>query len=331
MPSIDQQTRPATLAIVAALGAVYLFWGGTFLAIRYAVADIPPLLMMAFRCTGGAAVLSLWLLWRRPVASPLRASAREWRTAAMAGALLFLGCHGLLAWAQQRVTSGQAALVMTAIPLFMVLLSSLHLRSAPSTRVLLGLALGTTGVATLVGTGVWSARPLDLAALIASAFAWALGSLVGRSGPRASSSVLTTVMQLTAGAVWLLMVSAATGEMTGWSPADVSARAILSLAFLILCGTALAFAGYTWLLTVTTPAVATSYAFVNPVVALTLAWAVGDEVFSGRTVVAAVLVLAAIALTRERSSRKVVRHGPPSEPAFAPELRPSVREGTGGA
>lgn len=294
------QARTRALGILSAIASVYFFWGGTFLAIRYAVADIPPLMMMALRCTGGAAVLSLWLLWRRPHPSPPGASARAWGSAAIVGALLFVGCHGLLAWAQQRVTSGQAALVMTSIPLFVVMLHAAHSRRPPALRVVIGLATGVAGVATLVGTGVFTARPIDLAALIIASFAWALGSLVGRSGPRASSSILTTVMQLAAGAVWLYMASAASGELAGWSPLDVSARAMLSLAFLIVCGTALAFAAYTWLLTVTTPAVATSYAFVNPVVALALAWIVGDEAFSGRTVIAAALVLLAVALTRER-------------------------------
>src|SRR5690606_7295747 len=145
-----------------------------------------------------------------------------------------------------------------------------------------------------------TAGPFVLARIIMAALAWAVGSLVGRSVLRASSSILTLVLQLAAWAAWLYVASAASGGLAGWSPLDVSARAMLSLAFLIVCGTALAFAAYTWLLTVTTPAVATSYAFVNPVVALALAWIVGDEAFSGRTMIAPALVLLAVALTRER-------------------------------
>jgi drug/metabolite transporter (DMT)-like permease len=217
---------------------------------------------------------------------------------------LALGCHGLLAWAEQRVSSGQAALVMTAIPLWIVVLSAAISRRRPSTPVLAGLALGIAGVAVLTRGGVWTGRPIDVAVLVIGTFTWAAGSLVGKHGAHSASVAHMTAMQLTAGAAWLLIASAATGELASWTPAQLTARSVMALAFLIVCGTVLGFGAYNWLLRVTTPAAASSYAFVNPIVALALGWAVGDGIITGRTVIAAVLVLLALALTRARPSRQ---------------------------
>ncbi|MEO8201814.1 MAG: EamA family transporter [Gemmatimonadota bacterium] len=282
--------------LIAAFAAIYIFWGASFLAVRYAVADIPPLLTMGFRCAGGAVILSLWVRARDEWAPTTRA---EWKTAALAGALLFIVCHGLLAWAEQRVTSGTAALFLTGIPLWAVLLTSWQHRQAPSRRILLALVLGIAGVAVLTGGGGWSGQTIDKIALIVSAFGWAAGSLVGRHGSRPRSSTQATTMQLVAGAVWLLSASVLSGELTGWSPSHVTMRSALAMVFLVTCGTAIGFGAYTWLLRVTRPAVATSYAFVNPIVALGLGWIVGDDRVTGRTLVAAVLVIGAVLLTRE--------------------------------
>lgn len=293
--------RPSRAALVAAFAALYVFWGGTFLAIRYAVAEIPPLLMMATRCAAGAAILFGWLAWRRQLERPTRA---QWLTSAAAGAFLFVGCHGLLAWAEQRVTSGQAALYATATPLWIVLLDALHSRRAPARRVLAGLALGTLGVAVLTAGGATSGTAVDRIVLIVGGLYWAAGSLVARDGARPKSAFQSTAMQLAAGAAALLLASALTGELSGgWTPAQATIRGIVSLAFLVVCGTILGFGAYTWLMRVATPATVSTYAFVNPVVALTLGWAVGDDIITWRTAVAAALVIGAVLLTREGSSR----------------------------
>jgi drug/metabolite transporter (DMT)-like permease len=282
--------------LIAAFAAIYIFWGASFLAVRYAVADIPPLLTMGIRCAGGAVILSLWA---RARGEWEQTTLPEWKTAAIAGALLFIVCHGLLAWAEQRVSSGTAALFLTGIPLWAVVLSSIRIKRAPSRRVILALALGVCGVAVLSGGGAWTGRTIDQIALVVSAFGWAAGSLVGRHGARPKSSTQATAMQLTAGAVWLLTASVVANELPGWSPSAITHRSAVAMIFLVICGTAIGFGAYTWLLRVTRPAVATSYAFVNPVVALALGWAVGDDRLTGRTIVAAVLVIGAVALTRE--------------------------------
>ena len=287
--------------LVGAFAAIYIMWGGTFLAIRYAVADVPPLMTMVLRCAGGAALLFAWLAWRGTLHRPSRA---QWLTAGVAGAFLFLGCHGLLAWAEQRVSSGEAALFMTAIPLWLIALEAVLLRRPPSGRVLLSLSLGVAGVAVLTSGEGWSGGVADRVALIVSALFWAVGTLIVRRAGAPLPAAQSTAMQLAAGAVVLLAASAAVGEPAGWSPADITPRAALALVFLILGGTVLGFGAYTWLLRVTSAAAVSTYAFVNPIIALSLAWAVGDGELSARTAMAAVLVVAAVVFTREPKRRR---------------------------
>jgi drug/metabolite transporter (DMT)-like permease len=282
------------------LATTYLVWGSTFLAIRWAVADIPPFLLIGVRCGLGAMILLTWLRWRGVAVKP---GARELRTAAVAGTLMFVGCHGLLAWAEQRVPSGTAALYLTTVPVWLVLFSAMRARRAPRPRVLVGLALGVTGVAVLtVGDGAaYSGGATDRLALLASGFAWAAGSLVALHGTRPASMTHAIALQLGAGAVVVLALSAALGEWGGWTPTEVSARGWAALTFLVLGGTVLGFAAYTWLLHVASPAAAGSYAFVNPVVALGLAWAVGDQALTGWTLIAGTLVLLAVGLSVHRA------------------------------
>jgi drug/metabolite transporter (DMT)-like permease len=299
-------------AVVAAFAAIYLFWGGTFLAIRYAVTEVPPLLTIAVRCVGGAALLYGWLVWRGGAEGATRS---QWLTSLLAGLFLFVGCHGVLAWAEQRVSSGQAALFMTSIPLWLVLLTSVRQRRAPAGMVIAGLVLGTAGVALLSqGNGTWSGTLTDRLALIGSGLSWAIGSVIARDGARPTSAAQSTAMQLAAGGAVVLALSLTTGELAGWSLQQVTPRGAVSLFFLVVAGTVLGFGAYTWLLRVTTPAAVGTYAFVNPVVALALAWAVGDEPFSMRTLLAAAVTIAAVLLIWKSSRtprQPSVRHFEP--------------------
>jgi drug/metabolite transporter (DMT)-like permease len=290
------RTEPtgSRLGIVAAFAAIYFFWGATFLALRYAVQEVPPLVTIATRCVGGALVLFAWLYWRGGLE---RTTRQQWVTSALAGAFLFVGGHGVLAWAEQRVPSGQAALFMTCIPLWLVLLTSVRERRPPSRLVIAGLGLGTLGVAFLArGSGDWSGTLLDRLALIGSGLSWAIGSIIARDGARPASAAQSTAMQLAAGGVAVVALSLITGQLTGWSPSEITPRGAASLAFLVVAGTVLGFGAYTWLLQVTTPAAVGTYAFVNPMVALALAWTVGDEPFSVRTIVSGIMVLGGVLL-----------------------------------
>ena len=289
------QPGPRRLTLVAAFAAIYLFWGATFLAVRYAVLVVPPMLIISFRCAGGALILFAWLAWRRELERPTWA---QWRTAALAGLFLFLGSHVSMAWAEQRMSSGQAALFMSTIPLWIILMESVKARAMPSARVLVGIALGMVGVGVLGGGGALNAgRPIDRVLVTFGAFCWAAGSLVGRHGSRPSSATQSTAMQLACGAFWVFTVSSLRGDLAKLSMARLDVRTELALLFLVLCGTVLAFGSFTWLLRVASPAAVSSYAFVNPIVALALGVAVGDDALSGRVALSAVLVIGAVALT----------------------------------
>jgi drug/metabolite transporter (DMT)-like permease len=289
------------LGLAGAFAAIYLFWGGTFLAIRYAVMEVPPLLTIAIRCIGGAVILYAWLCWRGGFESTTR---KQWLISGIAGVFLFVGCHGVLAWAEQRVSSGQAALYLTSISLWLVLLTAIRERRLPTTQVMAGLILGVVGVAVLVSGNSASGSLLDRLVLIGTGLSWALGSLIAREGARPSSVVHSTAMQLAAGGAAVLALSLLTGELVGWDVSQVTSRGAGSLAFLVLAGTVLGFGAYTWLLQVTSPAVVGTYSFVNPVVALGLAWAVGDEAFSLRTILAATIVLGSVFLIWRSSAAK---------------------------
>jgi drug/metabolite transporter (DMT)-like permease len=323
VPSSAAGLRSAPkLGLAAAFAAIYLFWGGTFLALRYAVAEVPPLLTIAIRCVGGAALLYAWLASRRELESSTRS---QWVTSLLAGAFLFVGGHGALAWAEQRVSSGQAALFMTSIPLWLVLLTSIRERRAPTRLVVAGLMLGVLGVALLTrGAGSWSGTLLDRVALLGSGLSWAIGSIIARDGSRPASAAQSTAMQLAAGGAVVLTLSLFSGELLAWDPDRVSARGAGSVLFLVLAGTVLGFGAYTWLLQVTTPALVGTYAFVNPVVALSLAWMVGDEPFSVRTIVAGATVLTAVILiwTSSRGSERHRSNTNTSSPALAHRPQP---------
>ena len=178
-------------------------------------------------------------------------------------------------------------------------LESVLLRRAPSRRIVLSLLLGVAGVAVLTGGEGWSGGLTVRAVLLVSALFWAVGTVVVRRAGAPLPAAQSTAMQLGAGAVALLVASVAVGEPAGWRPSEITPRASLALVFLILGGTVLGFGAYTWLLRVTSSAAVSTYAFVNPLIALGLAWAVGDGELSPRTGVAAVLVVGAVIFTRE--------------------------------
>ena len=316
------QHSPNRAALLAAFAAVYLFWGATFLAVRYAVLVVPPMLIIVIRCTGGALILGSWLAWRRQLERPTLA---QWRTAAIAGLFLFLGSHVSMAWAEQRMSSGQAALYMSSIPLWVVLLESARLRAMPGLRVLVGIALGIVGVGILAGGNALDAGLLsDRVIITFGAFCWALGSLVGRFGARPSVATQATAMQLAAGAVWTLMASAVHGDFSRFALSQLTTRSVLALLFLVLCGTVLAFGSFTWLMRVASPAAVSSYAFVNPMVALALGVLVGDDRLTSRVVISALLVIGAVVLTmRAAPPKPAVARGASREGDLLPETAPA--------
>ncbi len=304
------QTQPAPRArIVLAFAAIYLIWGSTYLAIRIAVAEVPPLLMAGARMLAAGTVL--YAVARRTGAPP--PTGREWRGAALGGALLFLAGNGALAWAEQRVPSGLAALMMAMTPLFAVLLEVAERGGRrPGARAALGVALGLAGVAVLVGgPGIGGLRPdgLTMLVLVGGDFAWALGSTqrVGRLLPR--SPAMSAAAQLLAGGGLLLVAGLAAGEGPRLAAGGVTARALLAIGYLVVFGSLVAFTAYTWLLGVVPVSRVATYAFVNPVVAVLLGWSLGGETIGPRELVAAAAVVAAVALIVTRPARRAVPAG----------------------
>lgn len=277
-----------------AFAAVYLIWGSTFLTIHYAVLTIPPYLMAGIRFLVPGLLLYVWLRLRG-LPKPAKG---QWKNAGFIGALLLLGGNGGVSWAQQRVPSGIAALMIGFVPLWMVLLDWLKPGGKrPGAPVLSGLLLGVLGM--LVLTSPWEEGVIDPAgawALMAAALSWAVGSLYSRSARLPSSLLMTTAMQMTAGGLLLLLVGTLFGEWASFHWQEVALRSWLSLAYLAIAGALVAFTAYAWLLQNTTAAKASTYAFVNPVIAVFLGWAVAGEEFTVRTAVASALIVLAVAL-----------------------------------
>src|ERR1043166_9311468 len=290
--------------IILAFTAVYVLWGSTFLAMRFAVQSIPPFLMAGTRHSLAGLLMYAWVARR---GAP-RASAAQWRTAAVVRVLILCIGNGAGAWAEQKVPSGIAALLVATVPVWMVLVDWLRPRGAhPGTGVIAGLVLGLAGLVLLVGpgefTGQGSVDTTGAMALVAGSFSWALGSLIARQSARPASPLLATGMQMVAGGAALLVASAVAHEPSPFSLAQVTLRSTLAWSYLLVFGSLLGYTAYVYLLGATTVARVSTYAYVNPLVAVLLGWAFAGEALTPRTLVAAAVILGGVAIiTMSRSA-----------------------------
>ena len=289
--------RPTTAALVAAFAAIYLIWGSTYLAIRYAIETLPPLLMMGIRHLCAGAALYAWTRLRGTPAPKLR----EWLHPALIGALLFLGGHGSLAWAEQHVPSGIAALLVATLPMWIVVLARIKgTERRFGGRALSGLVLGFAGVAVLFGPDVLQhsgeVNLLGAGAVLFGTFIWAAGTIYMRSVKMPDSPVISSAMQMLAGGAALMVAATLTRETSNFHLSAVSGRSWLALAYLAVFGSIIAFTAYSWLHTVATPSRVATYAYVNPVVAVLLGWLLAAEPMGFYTVIAMVVILAGVAL-----------------------------------
>ena len=321
MPDAPVRGKPRA-EILLAFGAVYVLWGSTYLAIRIGVETIPPFVLAGLRHLTAGVVLYAWVRGTKRAARP---EPRHWRSTALVGGLLLLGGNGLVTWAEQRVPSGLAALIVASVPLWMTVLDALLSRQRPHGVVLAGLALGLGGIAFLAAPGRFAGGgridPLGAAALLTASLLWAIGSLVSRRVALPPSTLLATAMEMVAGGVILLAVAGLTGELGAASLPAVSARSLLALGYLIVAGSLLGFSAYIFLLGATTPARVSTYAYVNPIVAVFLGWLAAGEAVTARTLVSAAVIVAAVAL--------IIRHGA-SRPAARPEEEPAPLRAQGG-
>lgn len=320
------RAHPSRAQILANFAAVYVVWGSTYLAIRFAIETIPPLLMAGIRFLVAGSVLYAWARAR----GAERPSRVNWRAALVAGALLLFGGNGAVVWAEQLVPSGIAALLVATVPIWMVLVEWLaHRGGRPSAGVVAGLVLGLGGLAVLVGPsalmGGGGVAPLGAAVLTIGSIAWAVGSLYTRHAPLPRLPLLSTAMEMLAGGAVLVVVSLVSGEAARLHPHAVTARSLVALGYLVVFGSLVGFTAYVWLLNNVQPTLVSTYAYVNPIVAVFLGWAIAGEPITARTIVASAIIIAAVALISLGKREKTPR--PVSAPHAAPGGSVSRAEG----
>lgn len=297
--------------LVAAFAAVYLIWGSTYLAIRLAVEGIPPMLMLGARF--GVAGLLMYGFLR--VRGAQRATPEEWRNAAVVGGLLLFLGTGSVAWAEQYIDSGLAALLVTTVPVWMVVLDWLANGRRPGIPTMVGIGVGFAGVAILVspgGAGAADAVAGDMrlgAGLVVlfGSFMWSLGSVYSKRAKLPANPFVATAVQMTAGGALLTLAGLMTGELRRFDVAAIELSAVLAWAYLLVFGSFVAFTAYVWLLRNTTPAAVSTYAFVNPAVAVFVGWLFAGEVIDGRMVTAMLMLLAAVAVINVRAAQRAAR------------------------
>ena len=281
-----------------ALIAVYLIWGSTYLAIRYVVETIPPFIGMSMRFISAGVVLYIWRIFKGD-SVPTR---RQWRDTGIIGLLLLVGGNGIVSWAEQFVPSGIAALLISTMPIWMVIIESLRRGGEkPKVKTVIGLILGFSGVALMIGPGelsneIGKLHPLGLIALPTAALLWSLGSVYSKSADLPSSSLMTTSAEMLIGSAGLFLVGTLRGEWGIFNFAAVTNESWAGLLYLAIVGSLGGFVAYAYLLKNAPISLVSTYAYVNPVIALLLGAWIAQESLDGRTIIAAVIILGAVIL-----------------------------------
>ena len=288
-------SQPRAWKVLLAFAIIYFVWGSTFLAIRVGVREVPPFLLAGMRFLVAGIVLYGWMRVRG-APSP---TAREWGAASLLAILIFLLDYGLLFWAERRVPSGIAAVMMATIPVFMAIAEIVFLRTQRLTlRLGLALLTGLAGVAVLVGHSIELGQaPVDTAgacALIVAAISWSVAASLTRRMPLPADKAMSSGAQMFAGGVLLTLIAALLGEFRGFHVQAVSRGAWLALAYLIMAGSIIGFTAYVWLIDHQSPTKVGTYAYVNPVIAVLVGYFLGGEAIGPRTVAGTVLVLVSV-------------------------------------
>jgi drug/metabolite transporter (DMT)-like permease len=313
-----ESTHRPTWKTLLAFAIIYFVWGSTFLAIRIGVREVPPFLLAAMRFLVAGLILYFWMI-AQGERSP---TARQWTSASILAILIFVLDYGLLFWAEQRVPSGVAAVMMATIPVFMALSEIIFLRTQRLTiRLALALLIGMGGVAVLMSPSLnLGGAPIDrvgAVALIVAAIAWSVSSALTRKLPLPSSKVMSSGAQMLAGGVFLALTAAALGEFRNFHPSTVSRGAWLALLYLIVPGSIVAFTAYVWLIHRESPTKVGTYAYVNPVVAVLLGYFVGGEALGLRTILGTTFVLIGVIVITTTRARKPVAALPVKDAAEA--------------
>lgn len=294
--------------LIAAFAAVYILWGSTYLAIKYAIETLPTFLMAGTRFLTAGAILFVAARFTKDYERPTWA---QWKTSFVVGTLLLLGGNGAVVLAEHYVSSSLAALLVATEPFWIVLLSWLWMKGArPNGKVALGLLIGFVGVYLLVsGQGGNSAagssnQIFGTILIIIGTICWATGSLYGLRAPVAKSSVLASGMQMLSGGAVLFLVGTIFGEWTNFNIAAVSLNSWLGLAYLTVFGSLIAFTAYSWLLKNAEPSIVATYAYINPVIAVFLGWLIAGETFSAQMLVGAGIIVGSVVLITSHDNDK---------------------------
>ena len=296
--------RGLAIKLALAFVAIYVIWGSTYLAIRYAVETIPPLVTAGIRHSIAGGIMLTWAWWRG-----FRPTRQQWAAGFALGALFFLIGHGSLHWAEQYVGSGLAALLIATEPMFILVLGWMAGQQKISLLSALGLGLGVVGVAmltgaelTMKGSSLWA-----LLAILLGSLSWSFGVVISPRLMLPSDALGRTALPTLCGALMLLIAAGVTGEFqqTHWS--SITLRSIFGLGYLITFGSVIAFTAYTWLLQRVPPALVATHTYANPVVAVLLGWFLAHEPSSMRVVLASLAILGAIVLIRRGEQAAVVK------------------------
>ena len=302
---MESPTPRTTWKTLSAFAIIYLVWGSTYLAIRIGVREVPPFLLAGIRFLVAGLVLYGWTTVR----GERQPNGREWASASLLAIMFFVLDYGLLFWAEQRVPSGIAAIMMATIPVFIALAEIILLRTQRLTfRLGLALLIGMGGVAVLMSHSLnLGGAPINTVgalALIVASMSWGVSSVLARRLPQPPSKIMSSGSQMLAGGVFLLLTAAVLGEFRGFHPWTVSREAWLSLLYLIVAGSIIAFTAYLWLIHHVSPTKVGTYAYVNPVVAVLVGYFLGGEALGLRTILGAVFILISVLLITTAGAKK---------------------------
>jgi drug/metabolite transporter (DMT)-like permease len=309
---VTSEVRPPRWQILLAFATIYFVWGSTFLAIRIGVLEVPPLLFAAIRFSIAGLVLYAWMR-ARGTPSP---TGSEWIRVSLLGTLIFLLDYGCLFWAERRIASGIAAVVLATIPVFITLLDILLLRTYRFTvRLAAALAIGVAGVAVLMNNKFsFGEAPIDRAAAVAlliAAFTWSIATILTRKLKLPASKPMSAAAQMIVGGLALFVAAAISGEFGSFQIAAVSLHAWLALAYLITAGSIAGFTAYIWLLHYESPTKVGTYAYVNPVVAVGFGYFFGGEMVGLRTLLGTLLVLVSVVAITTMPKKAAVESAAP--------------------
>jgi drug/metabolite transporter (DMT)-like permease len=292
-------TRPSRLLVVLAFAAVYILWGSTYLGIRLAIDTLPPFLMAATRFSLAGVILLTWSLLK---GERFVSSLSQWRKALIVGGLLLLCGNGGVTWAEKYVATGLVALLVSTEPLWVVILNWILTRKRPNSKVLLGVLIGLAGVSMLVSDGLSRVNGNSWLSLVGggvvilAALGWAAGSVYSNRDPIEAPTLMAAGMQMLSGGVLLLILALISGDAGRLNLGNASWTSIGAFFYLLVFGSLVGFTAYSWLLNNVTPSMATTYAYVNPVVAVFLGWLIAGEPLTRRMLIAAAVIVSSVVL-----------------------------------